>query len=330
MIPALCRGVLAGLAVALLAGCSKEVLPTSAVLGQDRAPLLIAFLSERPPSQPFGSDIYFYDATSGGPARLPPNLNTPSIEGPCGISADGRHLAFYTDRFPIGSSALMLLYDVGTAETRVAHWTSTLLNIQNPSLSGNGRYLATQYIVSDTDLWVAVEDLVGDSLLPVSNLNLPGYFSFDPSLSPDGNMVVFASDRPGSVGNFDIYLYSVPGDTLIPLPGLNSAASDLAGSISADGRYLAFQSGRAGGAGLIDVYVYDRQARSLLALPGANTAMADFLPSISPDGRYVAYSTESEGGRDVRVYDIQTGRVLDLPNLNHPYFYDYFPSLASR
>lgn len=313
----------------VLAGCSKRDLPTSPT--EQRPPLRLAFLSERPPSRAFGTDIYFYDVAGGGPAYLPPNLNTPSDEGPCGLSADGKHLAFYTNRFPIGSSALILLYDVATGQTRVPHWINTLLSPQNPALSGDGRYLAVQYSPSTTlETYVAVEDMAGDSLLPVPNLNSPGLVTFDPVMSADGQLVAVASTRAGTVGGFDIFLYSVPDDIFLPLPGLNSTASDLAPSLSADGRYLAFQSGRPGGEGLIDVYVYDRQAQSLLPLPGANTPMADYVPSISPDGRYLAYATESEGGRNIRIYDIQAQRLLELPGLNDPYFYDYFPSLASR
>jgi len=318
-------------AIVAAGGCSKNDAPTGARVGGDRAPFLMAFMSERPPAQTFSPDLYFYDLSTGGPAYRPRNLDTPSIEGPGGLSADGQHLAFLTNRQPVGSSAFVLIYDVATGVTRVPHWINTLLSPLNPALSGDGRYLAVQYQVSGLfDSWVAVEDMVGDSLLPVSNLNFPGALNFDPALSGDAQFVAFASDRPASLGFYDIFLYSVPGDSIVPVPGLNSAASDLAPSLSSDGRYVAFQSGRAGGAGLIDVYLYDRQTRSLIPLPGANTPMADYLPAISPDGRYLAYATESEGGRDIRVYDVQAQRLLDLPNLNDPYFYDYFPTLANR
>ena len=321
---------LALLILLAIAGCSKEVLPTGPDSGRDRPPLLMAFLSQRPPSQSVFTDIYLYDLSKGGPAVMPPNLNTFSNEGPAALSADGKLLAFYTERFPVGSTATLLLYDVRTGLTTIPRWTNTLVSVQNPSLSGDGRYLATHYAVSGPgDIYVAVEDLQGDNLLPVPNLNVPGYFTFDPSMSPDGRSVLVCSNRPGTLGNFDIFMYSIEGDSLVPLPGLNSAYSELSATISADNRYIAFQSGRVGGAGLIDVLVYDRQTASLLPLPGANTALAEFVPSISPDGRYVAYATETEGSRDIRVYDIQAQRLLELPNLNDPYFYDYFPSLAN-
>lgn len=313
-----------------LGGCSKSDSPSEPTTG-DRPPLRIAFLSERPPSPTFSSDIYFYDASTGAAAYPPANVNTTNVEGPCGISGDGRHLAFFSDRQPIGSIAVLLLYDVTTGALTLPHWATTLQNVNNPAFSRDGRYLAFQYLVGGTDLFVGVEDLVGDNLLPLPNLNESGTFNFDPSLNADGTLIAFASIRAIGVGGFDIFLYSVPGDSLIPLPGINSLASDLAPSLSGDGRYIAFQSGRVGqNGGVIDVFLYDRQTQSLVPLPGANTGLADYLPSLSPDGRYLVYTTDSVGGRDIRIYDIAGQRLLDLPGLNHPYFYDYFPSVADH
>jgi len=310
-------------------GCSAERIPLSPT-GPDKAPLLMAFMSERPPSVPFTADIYFYDLRTDGPPAYPPNVNTTNLEGPCALSGDGRTLAFFTNRLLLGSTAVVLLYDVATGATRIPSKVNALTYIQNPSLSGNGRFLAVHYQIGGPyDLYVAVQDLVADTLLQVPNLNDPSGTNFDPSLNGDGSLVAFSSNRFGTAGAFDIYLYSVPGDSIVPLPGLNSEQQELSPSISADGRYIAFQSGRAGGAGVIDVYVYDRVTRSLLSLPLANTPLADVQPAISPDGRYLAFATEFTGGRDLRVYDIREKRLLRLDNLNDPLYYDYFPALAS-
>jgi Tol biopolymer transport system component len=313
------------------AGCSKSDSPTRVGLG-DRPSLRIAFLSERPPSPAFSSDIYFYDVAAGGPAYRPPNVSTTNADGPCALSADGRKMAFWSNRLPIGTVATLLLYDVATGAVSLPHWASTLDYPNNPSLSADARYLAFQYQVGASDLFVGVEDLVGDRLLPLPMLNASGTISFDPSLSADGSLIAFASMRPNAGGGgWDIFLYSVPGDSLVPLPGINSAYSDLAPSLSGDGRYLAFQSGRPGlDGGVIDVFLYDRQTQSLVPLPGVNTPLADYLPSLSPDGRYLAYTTDSQGGRDIRLYDVVTHRFVDLPGLDDPYFYDYFPAISNR
>lgn len=313
-----------------LAGCSAERLPGGPTV-EDHPPLLLAFMSERPPSTAFVTDVYLYDVHSGGPAFLPPNLNTPSNEGPCALSGNGRTVAFYSTRLATGSLALMFLYDIATAQTTIPEKINQLFQVQNPSLSYDGRFLAAQYQVSGPfDQFIAIQDLVADSLLGVPNLNELGVTNFDPSLNGDGSLVAFASNRFGTVGAFDIFLYSVPGDSLIPLPGLNSDAQELSASISADGRYIAFQSGRLGGVGIIDVYVYDRATAALLPLPGANTNLSEIQPALSPDGRFLAFATEDSGGRDVRIYDLRDKRLLPLSDLNDPYFFDSAPVLADR
>jgi Tol biopolymer transport system component len=315
------RALLVVIVLGGLAGCSRDngtgPLPTA-------SPIVVAFGSSRPPSTIVGSDLYVW---RGGDPEPFPNLNTPAFEGPCALSADGRTLAFGSTRSLVGAVASMLLYDVPTASITVPQSLLPLLASFNPSLSGDGRYLAVSYMLSNDpfDQYVTIVDIAADTLLPVPTLNDPNGANIDPWLNGDGSLVAFASNGALSLGAFDIMLYSVPGDSIVPLPGLNSAANEHSASISHDGRYVAFQSGRPGGVGLIDVYVYDRQTATLLDLPGANTTLSEYQPSISPDGRWLAYVTDATGGGDVRVYDLETRRLIELPGLNDPYHADQFP-----
>lgn len=322
------------MALALLviasAGCGKERLPTAppAATGP---PLLLVFVSSRPPSNPFVTDVYVADLARGDPPARPPNLDTPSNERMPALSADAHWLAFFTDRLLIGSLAQLLLYDVDAGRIHVPRAINTLESPFNPSLSSDGRFLASQYQVGGPfDQYITIADVPADTLLPVPTVNEFGSTNFDPSISGDGTLVAFASNGSRSVGAFDILLYSVPADSFIPLPGLNTTNNELSASISGDGRYIAFQSGRPGGVGIIDVYVYDRRTASLLPLPGANTDLSDYQPSISPDGRYLVFVTDAEGAGDIRLYDIQAQRLVPLPGINDPYFLDQMPIVVSR
>lgn len=323
------RRFLALAALALCAGCSAERLPTDPN-SSDHPNLMMAFMTERPPSPPFSADIYFYDFRTGGPAYNPPDVNSTSLEGPCSLSGDGRLMAFYTNRTVSGSTAVLWLYDVASHELRAPDKLNQLvLAAPNPALSADGRFLAAQYQVGGVfDQWVTMMDLEADTLLQVPNLNDPSATNWDPSLNGDGTLMTLTSNRFGSVGGWDIFLYSVPGDTLIPLPGLNTPENEMASSISADGRYIAFQHGHGNADSLYNVQVYDRSTRSLLALPGANTALGEVQPALSPDGRYLAYMTDPVGGGDVRVYDIRQGRLLQVEGLNVQNYRDSFPALA--
>jgi WD40 repeat protein len=322
----------AALSILLLAvaGCGKERPPLAPgpPVGDDRPRLLMAFVSERPPSEAFVGDIWFYDVARDS-AWLPRNLNTPNLEGPCGLAADGRTLAFYTIRSLVGTIGTGFLYDIRTGELRIPRAINTLFNVLNPALSGDGRYMTANYQIGGPyEQFITVSDVVADTLLPVPNINDPNATNFAPYMSGDGTLVALSANGARSRGGFDVLLYSIPGDSLIPLPGLNSTADDLAVSLSADARLVAFQSGRLGGAGLTDVFLYDRATSSLVPLTGVNTAFSELHPALSPDGRYLAYTTEGEGGTDVRLYDILEQRLIEIPGANDPYYPDRFPELT--
>jgi Tol biopolymer transport system component len=325
------RGVaLAGLIVAL-AGCSNDDNPTEPT-PYSGPPLLLAFASDRAPSQLFYNDIWFADLSTGEAPFAPLNVNSSSDEGPMGLSGDGRTLAFSSSRILLGSLSGFCLMDVATGQLTLPFRTRQFNGPQNPSLSYDGRYLATNYQIGGDPFMqvVAVEDLAADTLLTLASLNDLGFTNFDPSLNGDATLIAYATNGTHTIGAFDIVLYSVPRDSFIDLPGLNSNQQDLGPAISADGRYIAFTSGRAGGAGLIDVYVYDRQTSSLLDLPGLNTEFSEVQPCLSPDGRYLACTTESEGAGNVRLYDIIAKHVVAMPGVNHPRNVDQYPVLSSR
>jgi Tol biopolymer transport system component len=102
-----------------------------------------------------------------------------------------------------------------------------------------------------------------------------------PSISADGNLIAFASDRPGGAGDNDIYLYNRSTSSLVALPGLNSAAGEWDTEISPDGRYIAFTDyNRTGGLGSWDIYVYDRNTSSLLSTPSLNSSSNDELRAV--------------------------------------------------
>ena len=103
-----------------------------------------------------------------------------------------------------------------------------------------------------------------------------GGFSDLPTLSDDGRLLAFASDRAGKTT--EIFIRHMSGGEPIPLT--NHSAGDTEPSLSPDGGMIAFRSNRQGG-GVYVMPSFGGQER-LLAPRGNN-------PRFSPDGKWVTY-----------------------------------------
>ncbi len=85
-----------------------------------------------------------------------------------------------------------------------------------------------------------------------------------PTISKDGLTLIFASDRPGGLGDFDLWVtrrnsLSDPWQAPVHVPVLNSPSREYAPNLSADGHWLFFNSNRPGGCGGEDLYAAHRR-----------------------------------------------------------------------
>ena len=99
----------------------------------------------------------------------------------------------------------------------------------------------------------------------------------DPALSPDGQLIAFASDRSGA-GNLDIWRQQLATGEAIPLT--NDPADESEPAFSPDGSRIAFRSERDGG-GVYVVSAFGGESR-LIARRGRR-------PRFSPDGSEIAF-----------------------------------------
>ncbi len=102
-------------------------------------------------------------------------------------------------------------------------------------------------------------------------------YTGQPAISPNGQLLAYASDRAGE-GNLDIWVQQVNGGEPIQLT--SHPAGELHPSFSPDGSQIVFRSDRDGGG----VYL-------IAALGGSERLLAKNgqRPRFSPDGRHVAY-----------------------------------------
>src|SRR4051812_1536575 len=124
-----------------------------------------------------------------------------------------------------------------------------------------------------------IADADGGAERPLVGL---GEIDYDAVWSPDGQSIVFTSDRNGSA---DLYRVKLDGTGLERLT--DSPAYDDQAAFSPDGRQLVFVTTRGVG-GTADLWTLDLQTKRAKALTSG--AGGDFRPNWSPDGRWIAFS----------------------------------------
>ena len=140
------------------------------------------------------------------------------------------------------------------------------------------RIYLDQYGPTRSELFLADADgKNARKLVPGTNLD------YNASFSPDGQWVIFTSER---TGNADLFRVRPDGTGLEQLT--DSPAYDDQAAISPDNNSVAFVSSR--DAGSTDVYILDVRSHKVRNLTKARGG--DFRPSWSPDGQWIAFSSD--------------------------------------
>jgi Tol biopolymer transport system component len=255
------------------------------------------------------------DFILGEPVNLGSPVNTAGSDGtPC-ISADGLSLYFTSDR-PGGSGLHDLRVATRTSEKEL--WSSPVnlgsrVNSSSldyfPCISADGLSL---YFYSTRsggrgggDIWGTTRSSLDAPWTQAVNLGPQinsGSEDVSPNLSPDGLSLLFASNRPGGRGDYDLYISTRESNTSLwsaPVnlgAAVNTAALEVAPSLSSDGLTLVFHSIRSGGYGSYDLHLtrrasVDQAWSSPVNLgPVVNSTYSELGPSLSADGRFLYFS----------------------------------------
>ena len=176
--------------------------------------------------------------------------------------------------------------DISQALTRLTPWT---------------KWAAAGAVAAATVLgWRVWAENQGSHLENLRQLTSATELSEGPSLSRDGKVIAWASDR-AETGNLDIWIQQLPDGQARRLT--TDSAEDNAPSVSPDSRTVVFRSERNGGG----VYLVDAAGGSeRLLVPGGRD------PQFSPDGQRIAYWT---GDTDESV---PTGHIYWMPMSGGP------------
>lgn len=178
------------------------------------------------------------------------------------MSGDGRVAAFASNRS--GGQGGFDLYESTNDGTRWSRPRNTGSTINtdadefDPALSPDGLALFFVRVVSDAgaELFVTRREALDaewSSPKPVAAINSPTTHERSPAVSPDGNWLLFSSNRstrPGEPASFTLFRASLQdghvGSAERLRDGIASDADDLDPTFSPDGRTLAFASKRGG------------------------------------------------------------------------------------
>ena len=162
----------------------------------------------------------------------------------------------------------------------------------------------------------------------ISSINTT-HAEVDVALSGDGTTLLFASDRPGSIGGYDLYVNRYrEGEWLPPeaLTAANSAADDVGPAFFGDDQVF-FSSNRARAAAdsqlavngddfvasesaaPFDLYrVGLRGITESVAVEIANSPSNEIAPAVSPAGDFLYFASDRRGG--VGGYDLYRSRIM--------------------
>ena len=178
----------------------------------------------------------------------------------------------------------------GRAEEVEADWVG---DFGHAVMSPDGRHLAVT-ITHDGEEQVWIKDVLQG---PMWKLTFEGRRNYRPSWTPDGNAVMFVSERGA---NADLYMKRADGSAMAEVV-LDLEQPVWEGVWSSDGEWLIYRvGGTIGGLNERDLFAI-RPGKDSVGVELLAGEFDERAPALSPDGRWLAYQSNESGGEEVYV-----------------------------
>jgi TolB protein len=238
------------------------------------------------------------------------------------LTTDNNRQHYYPSLAPDGQSVLYAafreaniyeIYEMNINSGEVKQLTNKNGVVNGPEVSPDGKSIVYKIwtVYSDRNI-IMLMDRNGDN-----KNNIPHAEGWDPTWSPDGKYVLFASDMDGSI---QLYTIRADGKQLHKISNLPAirGRSDW----SPDGQYIVTYSGEPWHR---EVYIMNADGTNarILSPAGGNSQG----PSISPDGNWVAFTAYFDHPDDDHGCEIYIMRIdgTDLRRLTDNDYCDYQP-----
>lgn len=238
------------------------------------------------------------------------------------LTTDDTKQHFYPSLSPDGQSVVYSgffeknnyeIYELKLNDGLMTRLTTSFAIETAPEISPDGKSITyARYNPSTERFQLIIADRNGTDID-----NVPGVTGWDPTWSPDGSHILFASDERGLVQLYTVRLDGKSMKAVTNLPAIRGRSD-----WSADGNLIVTYSGPAWNREIFIMNVDGSNSHQLTPSGGNSQG-----PSFSPDGKWVAFTSYFDAYGDENGCEIYVIRVdgTDLRRLTNNDYCDYQP-----
>lgn len=205
------------------------------------------------------------------------------------LSPDGQRVYFSSRE-----SGTFEIYSIGIDGSGLQRLTNGIGALYAPEVSPDGSKVI--FTNNGNGLWIMNPDGSDPRALTFKD-------DIDPTWSPDGSMIAFASNRQGQR---QLFVANANGKKVEKVTDLTQMGGR--SSWSPDGTKLAFYRGREGDR---DIYVINIDGSGLQRLTNGGDNLG---PSWSPDGQWIAFTSFRDGNNEIYIVRPDGSRETRLTN----------------